>query len=327
MASVAHFLRAYYVPQFVLGGITRAVAPVVLRYTAKVMQMSKPVHIPRPYSDPKRLNSEPVHEPLSFPPILVLDVYSEQQYSFPNNDTKITADSTEYTVVTAMPRQWTSLACYPVSAIHARCSSDLPSFDPPAKVEVDDATLASTVPSPSATIPKFQPSPIIFILVFGVVMSAAIAYHKRKNSTSPLFPANRNETMKPSDSPNWRVPRRNPLTTQDPTVAETITAVFTPTHTRIPPSIGVSCQAVENTTQSTTVLAAPTATPTYVPPHKRPGFNGVIRRPLVELVNDGDRGSGIRHRSILSGNSITKPAAPTVSVRTLASSHAIEFLA
>ncbi|KAJ7672671.1 hypothetical protein B0H17DRAFT_182162 [Mycena rosella] len=185
----------------------------------------------------------------------------------------------------------------PFLAMQVMCPLDLVSLDPNANATLAPAPVSSVFPahaSVSQTIGSYLFLPIFLSQLFVVCIVAVIVTNMdwwRSGSTrlpnkdlpevdQPTRPKLR---RKPSDAPNWRVPRNNTLhsgTTQTTTTAITPQTKLDPAHD--------ARQA-----QPVALAAATLTYATYVPPHKRrASVDFGTRRPLAEVGNSFANGRG-----------------------------------
>ncbi|KAJ7449623.1 hypothetical protein FB451DRAFT_750840 [Mycena latifolia] len=196
-------------------------------------------------------------------------------------------------------------ATFPFLAMQAMCPLYLVQLDPNATLA--PAPALSVFPSSvtiSQTIGSYLFSPLVlFQLLVVCLISVIIAdmdwwrserLAKNNLPSALVQPAHNKLRRKPSDAPNWRVPRNNALQTeiiQSPPAAarlETPSITSQPEIDYLPPN-GVP--AHRQAALPADLPATPKCAP-YVPPHRRASFDFGSRRPLAEVGNAFSNGRG-----------------------------------
>ncbi|KAJ6621387.1 hypothetical protein B0H10DRAFT_1945440 [Mycena sp. CBHHK59/15] len=287
MTPVIRVLRGYYVPQFVLGGLTRAIGPVILRNTAKTIPATATAFFGQGNSG----SSSP------FPPYA-------GTHALATSPTVIMEPPKS--IYSATPNQ--AAVCFPLLAIQAACPLDSASLVPTESVATIFAS-SGILPSPMMTLDSsFSFSVMVFrLLVVGLFLAVwAVAYRPERFRSKNLAQTPLSVTPSlpyqwcPSDSPNWRAAQHDsvhddtihhPTVTLRPNPEPVLPPAISSELPRgyIPVRVTAFCQATASATKSGTMLATPPATPgyaTYVPPHMRGIYNTPsARRPLAEVAN------------------------------------------
>ncbi|KAJ7155500.1 hypothetical protein C8R43DRAFT_434564 [Mycena crocata] len=343
MTEVIRLLRASYVPQFVLGGLTRIIGPVILRYAtstipsagtvlkrvetqtnfsknAGTVSFTEPFEplvpvatIPASIQHPASAISAPTADSLNqtgssltrhqkpLPTFLTLISTSVNLADCRLRDRilpvslQALANSSSFAIVQAI--RPVDLEYPPSAQTHALSvqtnAPSVPIHDPSAQIHVPSAQ--THMPSAQAlplktTLSIFSPLVICIFLAL-LATSAGVVLNKRiqswwrvpkKNAAeAPVALIRIQELQKPSDCPNWRIPRDNAQI--DPIQSPAASGTSKP----VPP-----LAIVHDCLPPTTPPVLPPTIPlsnrplyaTYVPPHKRTKFNVAARRPLAEVT-------------------------------------------
>ncbi|KAF7356685.1 hypothetical protein MVEN_01003100 [Mycena venus] len=257
MATVMLLVREYYIPQFVLGGLTGAFVPVIFRHAATV-----PTAVPKSLEELPNMHDEPdIHGDLPnipTPPTALLDIQPVLlPVSFHLPFAKIQAICpVKHEIPVSLPM------CFPVWPIHMCAVEPIPPIQPldsAASFIVPSVTAFKTISSTLDSIPTsadFPPSvpitqiigsyllspPVIlqlaglcFVFLFVTSMCrlgwrSVRAVHNNAGDNSNKPPRHsariRKLQRKPSDAPNWRIARNYSLQSEaippPPVQSETI---------------------------------------------------------------------------------------------------------
>ncbi|KAJ7876839.1 hypothetical protein B0H13DRAFT_2054925 [Mycena leptocephala] len=262
MAAVVRLFRGYYVPQFVLGGLTRAVGQVIWRYTATTVANAVMEHtrgLSMSLLEPYSQSSTPLKHEISLPiPTCIL--YLPIQAICP---LELIPLSQTLESVLASPTISSTPASTPAS-------SDLP----------HSMTIPQIIGSYLLSPPvMFQLAILFVVFIFVTSMHRSRSERVPSNNVDnvgrdPLPPTRvRKLQRKPSDSSNWRTPRNNSFQTE-PTETSPHTSITSPT---IADPTGFMPRVKPQSPQHPQSFTRP--------PNMQPIFDFGTRRPFADVGN------------------------------------------
>ncbi|KAJ7252711.1 hypothetical protein B0H12DRAFT_1233808 [Mycena haematopus] len=336
MANVVRLVRGSYVPEVVLGGLTGFLGPLIWRHTATAVptvtnlleELLDSLYSASSVATPAiafHLAKHQALPPMCFlaPPIQAMcatEPITPDQILRPVPTSRVETQAVPLPAdLSVLPVQ----AMYTVEPIQALASVPaLPGLSSATVIQttsIPDSDPASSDLPPSA-ISSYLLSPAVILQLVGLSTIFIFVTNRRRlrwrservpliNKTENLFTASRHSAprklqRKPSDAPNWRIPRNESLKTgviPPPLQSETVLSAPSPRVPRqrsftAPP---ISTVAPPDTIAPITKSAIPSEVPaaslvslpaplTYIPPHKRASFDSGLRRPFADIGNGGN---------------------------------------